>query len=111
MVESCVRSPTVSPRCSPRPAYVVDFLPVPICRCSSSSCERMLASAWIVNALLPVTPEIAMIASDVHERVEHLLHGLHHPGIGAVGGLQDQEVRHLRVDADGGRVVEALLQG
>src|SRR5262245_23066955 len=71
----------------------------------------MLTSDWTVNAALPLMPEIVMVASDVHERVEHFLDGLHHAGIRAIRGLQDEEVRHFRVDADGGGIVESLLQG
>ncbi len=43
---------------------------------------------------------MALAPSDPQQQVEHVAHGRHHAGIGAVGGLELDELRHFLVDID-----------
>src|SRR5690349_20260795 len=70
----------------------------------------MSTSDWIeICERVPTLP-ILILASNLRQQLEHVLHRGQDAGIGGIGVLQVQEVCHLLIHIHGGAVVEALLQ-
>src|SRR3954447_20431712 len=95
----------------PRPAYVVDFCPVPSWRCRSSSWLRMSPSDCTISDDVTPTPVTFISASHhLEQRVDHVSHCREHARVCAVGGLQLHQIGHFLVDVHIRLVGKPLLQ-